>query len=321
MPEPSAAHNDGQVFALLGATATGKSQTAVSVAGQRIAAGRRTEIVAIDAFTVYREMDIATAKPSAAIRATIRHHMVDVYTPDTEVTVASFQREARAVIDERLAQGIDLILVGGSGLYWRAVVDDLRFPPTDPATRQALEDALPTADAAYTELKQKDPQAAEAIEVNNYRRVIRALEVVALTGESFMAFQQSWEDFTPRYAKLAVAYLEPPPADLHAAIDVRTAAMLREGLLDEAARLRETWNLSRTARQAIGYAEAFAVLDGDAPAENLADAIAQRTRRYARRQRTWFRKDPRCVVQTADSLITAWGEPKSRTHTSTNRVL
>jgi len=304
----------GQLFALLGATASGKSVTAVDIARRRSAAGRPTEIVAIDAFTVYQGMDIGTAKPSTAIRAEIPHHMIDVYTPDSDVAVAQFQHDARTIIEARLARGTDLILVGGSGLYWRAVVDDLRFPPTDLAVRQTLESTYPSVAKAHAALERTDPVAAAHLAPNNYRRVIRALEVGQLTGESFAAFHTQWESFVSRYDRLTVGYLNPDTAVLHAAIAERAQKMLEQGLLAEAQALRARWPLSRTASQGIGYAEAFAVLDGAAPLDSLAEAIAVRTRRYARRQRTWFRGDPRCVAQSAETLTTLWSEPNGLSH-------
>ena len=298
-----------KMFALLGPTASGKSDVATVIARNRIAVGRPTEIVAIDAFTVYREMDIATAKPSHETRNEIPHHMIDVYTPDQDVTVALFQRDARDVIERRHAAGVDLILVGGSGLYWRAVVDDLRFPPTEAELRAALERRYPTNDEAYGALRTKDPETADALDVNNYRRVIRALEVNALTGESFMAFQQNWDTFTSRYDSMEVAYLHVETEVLTKTIAHRSQAMVSNGLLDEAKGLREHWELSRTAAQAIGYHEAFGVLDGQMPLDALADAVSQRTRRYAKRQRTWFRQDPRCINMSAEAITEGWSAP------------
>lgn len=304
----------GQMLAILGATASGKSAAAIDVARKRRIAGRATEIVAIDAFTVYRGMDIATAKPAQEIRDEIPHHMIDIFTPDHELTVAEFQYLARQVIEERLSQGVDLILVGGSGLYWRAVVDDLRFPPTNAAVRQAFERAYPSAEMAFEQLQQADPKAAKKIAPNNYRRIIRALEVGQLTGESFAAFARQWEQFTARYDGLRIAYLEPDLATLHKNILSRTKAIVRDGLLAEANALRANWCLSRTATQGIGYAEAFAVLDGLAPQTTLEEVVAQRTRRYARRQRTWFRQDPRCVPAAAAHVIEQWSRPNGVFH-------
>lgn len=294
------------VLALLGPTAAGKSSVALEVSRRRADA---IEIVAVDAFTVYRGMDIATAKPSAAARAAVPHHLVDVLDPDEEVTVAWFQSRARATVDDVLARGATPLLVGGSGLYFRAVVDDLRFPPTDPGTRDRLEAAWADRPrAAWSHLREVDPEAAERIDPGNLRRTVRALEVLELTGERFSSFRDAWDRYaSSRYPGLDVAYLEPPSAELRAAIDRRAAAMVAGGLVDEARRLRERFgSLSATARQAIGYAEAFAVLDGELAADELAAAVADRTWAYARRQRSWFRRDPRCVVTTAGEVLGRW---------------
>jgi tRNA dimethylallyltransferase len=283
------------VLAVLGPTASGKSSLALEVARRRTAAGRPTEVVAVDAFTVYRGMDVGTAKPSSDDRAEVVHHLVDVLDPAEELTVAAFQRLARAAIGAVRGRGATPLLVGGSGLYWRAVVDPLRFPPTDPDVRAALEarwSAGPSA--AHRHLAALDPDAADRIGPGNLRRIVRALEVIELTGERFSAYDDAWSRYEAIHHPLHVAYLEPEAEVLRGRIRDRAEAMVAGGLLDEARALREAGPLSRTARQAIGYAEAFAVLDGDAPAEELAAAIAHRTWGYARRQRSWFRRDPRC---------------------------
>lgn len=286
-------------LAIVGPTASGKSQLALDVARHRIAAGRPTEIVAIDAFTVYRGMDVGTAKPSADERRTVPHHLLDILDPRQDLTVAWFQQRARETIAEVRARGATPLLVGGSGLYWRAVVDDLRFPPTDPALRERLAATWQhDPDSAHAHLRARDPAAADRIDPANLRRTVRALEVLELTGTPFSAYADAWDQHRSIYPDLAVAFLEPPAEDLRAAIQARAQAMVTGGLLDEAARLAASDPpLSRTARQAIGYAEAFAVLDGTADPDDLAVRIASRTWRYARRQRSWFRADPRCVAQ------------------------
>lgn len=283
------------VLGLVGPTASGKSSLALDVALARTAAGRPTEIVAVDAFTVYRGMDVATAKPSPADRAAVPHHLVDVLDPGEELSVAAFQLRARTVIADVVARGATALLVGGSGLYWRAVVDPLRFPPTDPQVRARLEARwAATPEAAHDHLVDVDPTAAARIGPGNLRRTVRALEVHELTGEPFSAFDDGWDGHDSVYPELDVAYLEPEATTLRARIADRAEAMVTAGLLAEAALLR-AGELSRTARQAIGYAEAFAVLDGDLPEVDLASTIAHRTWRYARRQRSWFRRDPRCI--------------------------
>jgi tRNA dimethylallyltransferase len=293
----SVPHRD--VLAVVGPTASGKSALALEIVRRRTAAGRPTELIAIDAFTVYRGMDVGTAKPSPAERDEVPHHLVDVLDPGEELTVAAFQRLARETIEQVVDGGATPLLVGGSGLYWRAVVDPLRFPPTDPDVRAQLEERwVDDAEAAHAHLARLDPAAADRIGPGNLRRTVRALEVIELTGERFSAFDDAWSRYGSIYEGLRVAYLEPEPEVLRRRIHERAGAMVAGGLLDEAAALRSGSELSRTARQAIGYAEAFAVLDGDAPVADLADRIAHRTWRYARRQRSWFRADPRCQPPT-----------------------
>jgi tRNA dimethylallyltransferase len=295
-PGPAA---DGRVLAIVGPTASGKSALALEVARRRTGDGAPTELVAVDAFTVYRGMDVGTATPTPEDRAAVAHHLVDVCDPSETVSVSDFQRWARAAIADVQARGATPLLVGGSGLYWRAVVDPLRFPPTDAQVRAELERRWADDPAgAHTHLTTRDPAAAERIGPNNLRRSIRALEVLALTGEPFSAYDDAWDRYDRSvYPGLEVAYLEPDGEVLRERIRRRATAMVAEGLLDEAQALRaHPPGLSRTARQAIGYAEAFAVLDGDLAVADLADRIAVRTWRYARRQRAWFRADPRCGI-------------------------
>lgn len=289
------------IQAILGPTASGKSELAAQVVAGHRALGREVEVVAVDAFTIYRGMDIGTAKPSATELARAPHHLIDVLDPDADVNVAWFQQLARDTIAAIRTRGAVALLVGGSGLYWRAVVDDLQFPPTDDAVRAALEARyLDDAAAAHARLAREDPEAAAGIAVENVRRTIRALEVGEVTGRPFSSFQRGWGEPAPGYEGVEVAYLEPDAAWLRAAIHRRAQAMVDQGLLVEAEDLRARTRLSRTATQAIGYAEAFAVLDGTAPADGLASRIATRTWRYAKRQRAWFRADRRCVPVSAD---------------------
>ena len=294
------------VLAVVGPTASGKSAVALAAARARSAAGRPTEVVAVDAFTVYRGMDIGTAKPSPADREEVAHHLVDVLDPDEELTVVGFRERARGAIAEVRGRGATPLLVGGSGLYFRAVVDPLRFPPTDPAVRGELEQRW-SADpaAAHAHLAAVDPAAAARIEPGNLRRTVRALEVWELTGEPFSAFDDAYDTHTSIYADLQVARLDPPTEELRAAITERAERMVSTGLVVEVAALRARWQLSRTARQGIGYAEAAAVLDGELPEEQLAERIARRTWRYARRQRAWFRADPRARVHTPQRALRA----------------
>jgi tRNA dimethylallyltransferase len=301
---PSAAP-DATLLALVGPTASGKSTAALRIAEHR---ETPTEIVAVDAFTIYRGMDIGTAKPSDAERAAVTHHLVDVLDPWQDVTVAWFQSQARAAIADIVARGATPLLVGGSGLYFRAVVDDLRFPPTDPAVRSRIEASWSGRPrAAWTSLEAVDPEAASRIDPGNLRRTVRALEVIELTGRNFSAFRHAWDHYASRYTGLEVAYVEPPPDTLRRHIDARAAAMVEAGLLDEARALADLDPpLSVTARQAIGYREALAVIAGELSADALPTAIADRTWTYARRQRSWFRKDPRCVPEPVADVVARW---------------
>ncbi len=288
------------VVAIVGPTASGKSELAMDRA--RALGG---EIVAIDAFTIYRGMDIGTAKPSPADRAAVPHHVIDVLDPSDDVSVAWFQGVARAAVDDVVGRGRTPVLVGGSGLYFRAVVDDLRFPPTDPEVRARIEARwVDDPRGAHAHLTTVDPDAAARIEPANLRRSVRALEVLELTGERFSTWDGAWDDHRSIYPGLDVTYLEPPTDVLRARIAARAQAMVATGLLDEAQRLRDTHpgGLSTTARQAIGYGEAFAVLDGDLPPDDLTAAISTRTWGYARRQRSWFRRDPRCTSAATNDV-------------------
>lgn len=291
------------LLALVGPTASGKSRLALEVA---VARGG-VEIVAIDAFTVYRGMDVGTAKPSAQERARVPHHGIDLLDPAEDLSVARYQRWARAAIADIGGRGATPLLVGGSGLYFRAVVDDLEFPPTDPSVRRRLTDEFAASpEDAHAHLADLDPEAAARIDPGNLRRSVRALEVLELTGRRFSAFARAWDDFRSIYPGLDVARLAPAADVLRRRIDERARRMVAAGLLDEAVQLRRGAPLSATAAQAIGYREAFAVLDGEMAAADLADAIAQRTWRYAKRQRAWFDRDPRCQPVDPSEVVRRW---------------
>ena len=291
-----------RVLAVVGPTASGKSGAAMAAARDR----DDVELVAVDAFTIYRGMDIGTAKPTDAERAAVPHHCVDLLDPTEDVDVAWFQDVARAAIAEVQGRGHVPVLVGGSGLYFRAVVDDMRFAPHDPDVRARLEERW--ADdpvAAHAAVAAQDPEAASRIEPNNLRRSVRALEVMELTGDLFSDYSD-----TPHRSvvgDLDVVYLEPPTEQNRARIAARATQMAADGLVEEVAAIRARFGtLSTTAAQGIGYGEAAAVLDGDLDQADLADEIARRTWGYARRQRSWFRKDPRCgqPVRSADDAAT-----------------
>jgi tRNA dimethylallyltransferase len=281
-------------LALVGPTATGKSELALEVA----AAAADVEIVSLDSMQVYRGMDIGTAKPTPAQRAAVPHHLVDVADPAEVWSVARTQRLARAAIADIETRGQRALLVGGTGLYVRAVVDDLAIPGQDLDIRARWFAA--TADesglaAAHARLRSLDPVAAEHIEPNNRRRIVRALEVIDLTGRPFSSFGPGFGVYQRPVVDVTLVGLWFPRPVLAERIASRFAAMRAAGLVDEVRTLlARPGGLSLTAAQAIGYAEAIAYLRGDEPTLDGALARAvQRTRQFARRQRMWFRRDPR----------------------------
>ncbi len=298
-------------LALVGPTASGKSGIALELA----AAMGDVEIVSIDSMQVYRGLDVGTAKPSAADRTVIRHHLIDVADPTEAWSVVHFQREARAAVADIETRGKRALLVGGTGLYVQAVIDDLRFPGEDLELRAELEAWTGEPGgvaAAFAELEAIDPAAAARIDPHNARRIVRALEVIRLTGQPFSSFGPGIDQFGATVFPVRIAGVWLPRDLVARRIAARLAAMADAGLVDEVAGLRG--HLSRTARQAIGYREVLAHLDGELA---LDDALAQarrRTRSFARRQRMWFRRDPRITWYATDenpraltpALLAAW---------------
>ena len=278
----------GPVLALVGPTAAGKTELALAVA-ERLGA----EVVSADAMLVYRGMDIGTAKPTPQERARVPHHLVDLVDPGEEFSVARFQPLARAAIADVLERGRLPLLVGGSGLYFHAVVDEFVFPPTDPAVRARLEaEAAATGlPELYGRLAAADPAAAARIQPGNLRRTVRALEVMELTGRPFSSFRAAMDDPVSRY-RLTVLGLDPGAELLRARVAERVAAMAAAGLVEEVRRLAER-PLSRTARQALGYKELLDAIEQGTAVAGALEAVVRRTRSYARRQLAWFRRDPR----------------------------
>ena len=278
----------GPVLALVGPTAAGKTEAALEVA-ERLNA----EVVSADAMLVYRGMDIGTAKPTPEERARVPHHLVDLVDPGEEFSVARFQPLARAAIADVLGRGRVPLLVGGSGLYFQAVVDEFVFPPTDPAVRARLEsEAAETGLAGlYRRLAAADPPAAARIQPGNLRRTVRALEVIELTGRPFSSFRAAMDAPVSRY-RLTLLGLDPGPELLRARVAERVAAMARAGLVEEVRRLAGR-PLSRTARQALGYKELLDALEQGTSVSQALDSVVKRTRAYARRQLAWFHRDPR----------------------------
>jgi tRNA dimethylallyltransferase len=274
------------VLALVGPTASGKSDV-----GLALAPSFRAEIVSIDSMQIYRGMDVGTAKPSTEERRRVPHHLIDVADPARSFSVASFQGAARAATDQILARGRRALLIGGSGLYYRAVVDDLEFPPTDVRVRRAIEADEPADLVAR--LRERDPDAAERIDPANVRRVVRALEVMELTQRRFSDFRTAWDRYESRY-DLIPAGLRVPPDVLASRIEARVDAMLSRGLADEVRALLDRGLRSAlTAARAIAYPEMVAHLDGAITLDEARERTIRNTRRFARRQMSWFRADPR----------------------------
>ena len=275
------------VIAVVGPTASGKSDLALELA-QRL----NGEIINADAMQLYGGMDIGTAKVPLEERRGIAHHQLDVLDVRDEASVAAYQREARLDLAGVRARGNLPILAGGSGLYVRAVLDRLEIPPTDPGVRRRLRDELAQVGIGVmsARLRHLDPVAAHTIQANNDRRVIRALEVIEITGRPFSATMPTREYLLPT----VTLGLRVPRPELDERIATRVHRMWDAGLLDEvkrldAAGLRE----GRTAAKALGYREALAHLDGLASAEQAIEDTITATRRFARRQESWFRPDPR----------------------------
>lgn len=282
-------------LAILGPTASGKSELAldlIEALGEGEDSERPAQIISTDASQLYRGMDIGTAKLPLQERRGINHHQIDVLDVTEEASVAAYQTHARADLAAAEAAGARGVIVGGSGLYVRALLDDFDFPGTDPTIRAVLEARADTEGlpALRAELQRLDPASAARIEANDSRRIIRALEVMELTGRPFSASLPRYEDLRPT---LHLALL-PDREALRRRIDLRTERMFAGGLLEEtetliAQGLRE----GPTASRAIGYVQALAVLDGEKTAAEAQDATAQATKQLASRQLKWLRRDPR----------------------------
>jgi tRNA dimethylallyltransferase len=259
------------------------------------------EIVSVDSMAVYREMDLATAKPPPADRAEVPHHLVDVLDPSEECTLKRFQGLAAAAIHSIRSRGRIPVLVGGTGLYHRAVIDELEIPGHFPEIRarlEALGDEPDGAAVLMARLSELDPIAAARIEPGNVRRAVRALEVIEGTGRTFSSFGPGLDRYGASSVLQVGLCLE--PGELRARLEGRLARWMDQGLLAEVEALStRPAGLSRTARQAIGYRELLEVVEDGAPLERALEATRQRTWAFARRQRAWFRRDPRV----------AWFEP------------
>ena len=301
-----------RVVAIVGPTAVGKSAAGVAVA--RELGG---EVVNADSMQLYRGMDIGTAKATADERAGIAHHLLDVWELTEPASVAAYQRLARDAMGEIQGRGAVPVLVGGSGLYVRGALDALDFPGTSADVRAELEAMLASTGPAelHARLRALDPAAATAIPATNGRRIVRALEVIEITGRPFSASPGMTS--VPALFDAVLVGLAPPDRDwLDARIAARVDRMWAAGLVEEVRRLVERGLRSgRTARQALGYRQVLAVLDGEIDEATARAQTVQATRRFARRQLSWWRRDPRVVWVDASlgtaavlgSVKRAWG--------------
>lgn len=292
--------SDVPVLVVVGPTAAGKSDLAVALA-QRVGG----EVVNADSMQLYRGMDIGTAKMSVAERASVPHHLLDLLDITEPSTVAEFQQLARAALADCTARGVPPVLVGGSALYVRAVIDGFEFPGTDPGLRARLESELAEVGAAamHARLAEVDPAAASSILATNARRVVRALEVVQMTGRPYAAA------LPPRryvYDHVVQIGLDVPRDVLDERIEQRVDRMWRAGLVDEVRELeRRGLRQGRTASRALGYAQVLDFLAGRCTEDDARAATVRATRRFARRQDSWFRKDDRIhwLPYDADDLL------------------
>jgi len=280
----------GRLVVIAGPTGTGKSDLGLDLA-ERLDG----EIVNADSMQLYRGMDIGTAKVPPEQRRGVRHHLLDVLDVTQPASVAAYQRQARSAVEDIRSRGKVAVVVGGSGLYVQAIVDEIDFPATDPQLRARLQaelDAVGTA-ALFDRLHTVDPAAAAVIEPANSRRIVRALEVIELTGRPFAASLPV--PGPARYDGLLVR-LDRATGELDERLEQRVRAMVRAGFLDEvraldAAGLRH----GPTSSRALGYRQMLAVLDGSLDLEQAVVDTTAATRRFVRRQRSWFRRDPRMV--------------------------
>ena len=279
-----------KVLAIVGPTASGKSALAMQVAAEKGA-----EIVSVDSACVYRGMDIGTVKPSLQDRRSVPHHMIDIANPGETLTVAQFQAAAREACRDIASRSRGPLLVGGSGLYYRAVIDPLEFPGTDRAVRMriAAEGSAVGAAALHKRLARLDPQAADRIHEANLRRTVRALEVLEVTGRPFSSFRTAWESHESIY-ELAAAGLLVERSELDRRIDKRVDDLIAQGLAEEVSKLVAAgFRSSVTSVQALGYAQILDYLDGLVTLDEAVIATKRATRSFARRQMTWFKADPR----------------------------
>ena len=288
---------------LVGPTAAGKTRMGVEVALALRDHGFAPEIVSCDSMGVYRCLDIVADKPTPDERCGVPHHLFDLVDPDESFTAVQYKQIARATIDDIVTRGGVAILVGGSGLYFRAVVDELEFAPTSPKLRAQLETL--DVDELFARLERNDPERAAEIDPRNKRRIVRAVEVFELTGRPGSESRTTWERGGGPY-ELTVAGLTWDRTELLKRAEQRVQREIDAGLVDE---VRSVRNFSRTASQALGVKEMIPVIGGTEPLASASARLVKNTKNFVRRQMSWFRADARVEWFNASEL--GWDDARS----------
>jgi len=285
-------------LAIIGPTAAGKSALAMAIA----AADDRVELISADSMQVYRGMDIGTAKPTPDEQQAVRHHLIDIMDPGDDYTVSQFVPDVEAASADIRSRGRIPVMVGGTGLYARSIVDDLEIPGQFPEVRSELDDDPDTA-GMFRRLAELDPVAAERMEPSNRRRVVRALEVTLGSGRLFSSFGPGLDRYRP--SRINQIACDRPRPSLDDRIHRRYDLQMELGFLAEVEAVAAgPGGISRTARQALGYKELLEHLEHDMPLDEALELAKQRTRRFARRQQRWFRRDPRIEWFNLDEVTT-----------------
>ena len=274
-----------KVIAIVGPTAVGKTALSLEIAEKFSA-----EIINADAMQIYKGMDIGTAKLPLSQRRGIVHHQIDVLDPSEEANVSQYQKQSREIINDLLSKNVQPILVGGSGLYVNSVLEDLEFPGTNLEVRAKYEEILDEkgVEALFQMLKEIDPKAAENILPNNARKIVRALEVNEITGKAFNA---KLPEPSPIFSDVRIA-LDMPRDLLDKRIIDRVHQMFEDGLVDEVKSLEKNLRLGRTAFRALGYSQVLSLLSGEISEDEAITLTINATKKFARRQLSWFRRDP-----------------------------